>query len=305
MSKKKIGTRISIIGSGTVGYAVGRGFLEKGNKVIFHDVNRKRVLELKAKGYQATKDVREAVKKSEISFISVPTPNSDGKQDLSYIKQAVEGVAKAIRDKEKYHLIVLKSTVLPGTVERIIIPIVEKYSDKKVGGEVGVCMNPEFLTEASPLRDFINPDRIVIGQFDEKSGSKLESLYSSFKAPIYRTELRTAEMIKYAANCFFVTKISYFNQIWQLCKKLGIDGKKVAEITGKDPRIGEYGTKSGRGFDGKCLPKDLQAFIEFLERKGSGNPSLVRVAKEINDKMREKYGVFRESGISWKKPENT
>ena len=278
---------ISIIGSGWVGTAIGKGFLELGNEVIFYDVVDKKLPNF-------TKDINYAITHTEASFICVPTPTIDNEIDLSYIKEATKNVGKAIANKD-YHLVVIKSTVVPDTTEKVIIPILETYSGKKAG-EFGVCMNPEFLTEISSSwsddrsnkKDFLNEDRIVIGEYDKKSGDMLEVLYSPLK-PIFRTDLRTAELIKYVANCALAAKVSFWNEIFLLCKELNINTETVADIVSIDPRIGKYGTVHGKAFGGSCLPKDTKALISFAKKYRE--VKLLKAVDEINEEMKIDYGV--------------
>jgi UDPglucose 6-dehydrogenase len=159
-------------------------------------------------------------------------------------------------------------------------------------------MNPEFLTEISgswseaeegTKKDFFTEDRIVIGEYNKKSGDILEELYKPLGKPIFRTDLKTAETIKYASNCMLATKISYWNKIFLICKELGIDSQGVANIVGLDPRIGKYGTVHGKAFGGKCLPKDLKAFISFAKKYR--NVRLLKAVDDINEEMKEKYEV--------------
>ena len=164
-------------------------------------------------------------------------------------------------------MIVVKSTVLPLTTENVVIPLLEKHSGKKVGKDFGVCCNPEFLTEIhnswtedkSFVRGFFNEPFIVIGSSDKKAEEVLADVYGSLEPPIVRVDLRTAEMLKYAFNCALATRISYWNEIFLVCRKIGIDSDIIASIASKDPRIGKYGTVHKMGFGGKCLPKDLSA----------------------------------------------
>ena len=282
--------RISIIGSGWVGTLIGKGFAELGNEIIFYDIVDKALPNF-------TKDINYAIENSDISFICVPTPtNEDGEIDLSYIKDAAKNIGTILAEKDNYHVIVVKSTVVPGTTEKVVIPILEKYTGKKAG-EFGICMNPEFLTEISGTwstdedtkKDFFTEDRIVIGEYDKKSGDVLEEIYEPLNKPIFRTDLRTAEMIKYASNCMLAAKISYWNEIFLICKELGIDSRAIADVVGLDPRIGKYGTLHGKAFGGKCLPKDLKAFVAFAEEYHKAK--LLKVVDDINEEMKEKYGV--------------
>lgn len=290
--------RISILGSGTVGTAVGSGLLELDNRVIFYDIKKKRVQTLKSMNFVATSRIEDAVASSEISFICVPTPVTDRGMDLSSVKSVVENLAQCLREKNDYHLVVVKSTVLPGTTGKIVIPLLEKISGKKVGEKIGVCVNPEFLTEIHRTwtnnykfsRSFFDEDRIVIGEFDKRSGDILETLYRPLNIPIIRTDLRTAEMIKLACNCALASRISYWNEIFYICQKLEIDSNMVASTAAMDERIGKYGTVHGKAFGGKCLPKDLRALIRFSESLGY-EPKLLKAVEEINEKIKAERGV--------------
>ena len=281
--------KISIIGSGFVGTAIGKGLAGLGNEVIFYDVVDKDLPNF-------TKDINYAIKNSGISFICVPTPAMEEKIDLRYIKEAAKNIGNALALQQNYHVVVIKSTVVPTTTENVVIPILEKYSGKKAG-EFGVCMNPEFLTEIGSSwtedkgykKDFLTEDRIVIGEYDKKSGDILEELYKPLNKPIFRTDLKTAELIKYASNCMLATKITYWNEIFLICKELGIDSQIVANIVGLDPRIGKYGTVHGKAFGGKCLSKDLKAFISFVEKHHK--TKLLKAVDDINEGMKKKYGV--------------
>jgi len=276
--------KISIIGSGVVGKATGMGFNDFGNQVIFYDINGQTLTALENKGHTVTENMSEAISNSKVSFICVPTPTRSGKMDLTYMKKATINIARSLREKNVYHLTVIRSTVLPSTTRTKIVPLIEKHSKLKAGQEFGVCCNPEFAREASTLEDFLNSSRIVIGELDKRSGDLLESLYTSFKAPIIRTDLDTAEMIKYVANCFLATKISYFNEVYLISKKLGLDPDLIAKAVALDPRIGDYGIYGGRPFGGKCLPKDLEAFINLAISKKI-DPKLLRSVKYVNKKI--------------------
>jgi len=280
---------ISIIGSGWVGMAIGKGFAEMGYEVIFYDIVDKDLPNF-------TKDINYAIENSDVSFICVPTPTTTEGIDLSYVKEATKNIGVALANKDDYHLIVVKSTVVPTTTEKVVIPLLEKFSNKEVCG-FGVCMNPEFLTEISgswskdegTKRGFFTEDRIVIGEYDKKSGDVLEEIYKPLNKPIFRTDLRTAETIKYASNCMLATKISYWNEIFLICKELDIDSQIIADVVGLDPRIGKYGTVHGKAFGGKCLPKDLKAFVSFAD--GYHKTKLLKAVDEINEGMKKKYGV--------------
>lgn len=280
--------KVSIIGSGFIGERVGKGFISLGYDVIFYDMLDKELPNF-------MKDIDYVIKNSDISFICVPTPTIRGEIDLRYVKEATERVGKALTLRQDYHLVVMKSTVVPTTTENVVIPIIEKY--KKINREVGVCVNPEFLTQiprswtndAQYVRDFFSEDRIVIGEGDKKSGDILEELYKPLNKPIFRTDLKTAEMIKYASNCMLATKISYWNELFLLCKKLDIDSQEVADIVSLDTRIGRYGTVHGKAFGGGCLPKDLKALIHLA--KGYRRLELLEAVDKINEEMKRNHGV--------------
>lgn len=291
-------SKISIVGSGWVGENTGKGLIGLGHEVIFNDVSEEKVKKLGREGLQATTDLEEAILDSEVTYLCVPTPTGGGEINLDYLEKAVEDLGEILGEKEGYHLVTVKSTVVPTTTEELVIPKLETKSGKEVGGEIGVCMNPEFMTEISGSwtdeadfkKDF-SSDRVVIGQYDTKSGDKLEEVYDELEVPIIRTELREAEMIKYASNCMLATKISYWNQIFLICKELGINSDEVAQTVAMDPRIGEYGTVHGMAFGGKCLPKDLRALIAFAEGEVELEPELLEAVEDINEYMAEVYGV--------------
>ena len=290
--------RIVIVGSGVVGLAIGEGFEEMGNRVMFYDKEESRVQKLLNLGMNATMDLDLVVPKSDFSFICVPTPNKNGSIDLSAVKEAVASISIRLRRTKKYHLLVIKSTVVPTSTERIIIPTIKEITGANFEAHIGLCVNPEFLTEAhsswtrkpSFAKTWYNQETIVIGELDKRSGDTLESLYAPLKVPMVRTDLRTAEMIKYASNCALASRISYWNEMYYICRRLGINSDVVAEVVGKDHRIGEYGTVHGKAFGGKCLPKDLQAFIDFCEQIGY-QPKLLKAVHEINERIRLEMGV--------------
>lgn len=275
--------KVCVVGSGYVGLSVSVGFANKDNPVTCVDVDEEKVekinrgeppiyeesLEellneaLEKNLIRATTDLDEGMKNASIVFLTVGTPmKEDGSIDLSMLKKATEEAGKVLRKKDDYCVIAVKSTVVPCVTEEKVISILEEESGKKAGKDFGVCMNPEFLREGSAVSDFLNPDRIIIGQLDEKSGDLLKSLYEDdFDAPILKMELRSAEMVKYASNSFLATKISFINEIGNICKKLGIDVYEVAEGMGYDERISSRFLRAGPGYGGSCFPKDVRALI--------------------------------------------
>jgi UDPglucose 6-dehydrogenase len=297
MNMEKI--RVSIIGSGTVGMIVGKGFLQLGHSVIFHDIDQGRVKALQRSSLDATADIRDAVMKAEVSFLCVPTPTSaDGAIDLRYVEAATRSVAHILASKMDYHLLVVKSTVLPTTTETRIIPLLETGAQRSLGDTLGVCVNPEFLTEIhgswtdNPnfTRGFFSEPVIVIGESDQQAGHLLDTLYSPLHVPIVHTNLKSAELIKYAVNCALASRISYWNEIFNICNRIGVDSTLIASTAAQDTRIGLYGTVHGKAFGGKCLPKDLRAFIEYARHVGY-TPSLLHAVQQINEQIASEYGI--------------
>jgi UDPglucose 6-dehydrogenase len=272
---------ICIFGSGAVGSAVGRGFSKLGHRVIFYDIDRSRVDSLLSEGFDATADSGKAVRSSNIIFICVPTPTLNKRIVLSYVRAAAAEIGRLLRGSRDYRLIVVKSTVPPGTCEGIVIPALEKRSGRKAGKDFGVCSNPEFLRENHAYDDFMNPDRIVIGQLDSRSGALLSKLYSGFSCPVIIANLRTSEMAKYANNTFYATKISFFNELALVCKSAGADSEQVRRIVQLDRFYATHPWSHGRSFGGRCLPKDLDALIEFASK--SANPHLLKAVRSVNE----------------------
>ena len=293
-------TTISIIGSGFVGSATGKFLASEGNKVIFCDVREEVVENLKIEGFQATTDIENAVLNSDLSFITVATPSTENGIDLKYFIPAAEQCGKALAKKKGFHAFVVKSTTIPTTTEKHFITTLEKFSGKKADRDFGVVYNPEFLTEIahswtsdpSYARNHRNEDKLVIGEGkDKRAGDMLLSLYKNLNSPVFRTDYRTAELIKYANNCRLAAAVSFSNEIFLLCQKLGIDSQVVMDAVAADKRIGRYGSVHGKSFGGKCFPKDLRAIINFAEKELGIEPNLLKSVEKVNLHMKEKYGV--------------
>lgn len=292
--------KIAIVGTGYVGLVTGISLAEIGNKVfcIDNDKNKVSMINrgqspfyepgldkylkklLKSGNLSITEDLENAVMASDVTIIAVGTPNVNNKIDLSFIKKVSQQIGKALKKKSKYHVVTVKSTVLPGTTEEVVKPILEEYSQKKVGS-FGLCMNPEFLREGSALDDALHPDRIVIGQIDEKSGQEFAKIYTKLKVPKVFTNLWTAELIKYTSNSLFATLISFSNEISRIAestnkvdvldvwKGVHLD-KRLSPVIGKaqiKPGVLSY-IFSGCGFGGSCFPKDVQALASFANSQG-------------------------------------
>jgi GDP-mannose 6-dehydrogenase len=210
----------------------------------------------------ATDDVAQAIRDTELSFVCVGTPSqSNGNLDLRYVKRVCEQIGEALGEKDEWHTVVIRSTILPGTMCQIVIPALEQSSGKAAGTDFGVCHNPEFLREGSAVRDFHCPPKTVVGELDRTSGDLLAQLYAGIPGPFIRTDLKTAEMVKYSDNTWHALKIGFANEIGNLCKSFGIDAHEVMKIFCQDQKlnISPAYLLPGFAFGGSCLPKDLRA----------------------------------------------
>jgi UDPglucose 6-dehydrogenase len=275
---------VSIIGSGVVGQATGTGLAEHGNQVTFNDIDEGKLSLLESQGYKVTKSIVDAVKNSEVIFVCVPTPTNDNHMDLSFVKSVIGDLGKGLQETSRYTVVVFKSTILPQTTRNVLVPMLEESSGLKAGKDFGVCMNPEFLRENSPFEDFLNPDRVIVGELDQKSGDIMEKLYCPFNCPIIRTDLDTAEMIKYVSNLYLASKISFFNEVFLTCKSLGLDAHTISEAASLDPRIGKYGIYGGKPYGGKCFPKDMAAFLAFA-KSNNLDIKILDAVNEVNKIM--------------------
>jgi len=275
-------TRLSVFGLGYVGCISAACFASEDNEVIGVDVNTTKVeiinsgkspivepgvnelieRAVKEGRLRATPDSMEAVLQSDLSLVCVGTPSRpNGSLDLSHVTKVCEEIGSALKQKDRRHIVVLRSTMLPGTIENVVTPVLEKGSGKKAGRDFGVCINPEFLREGTSVRDFYEPPFTLIGADDPSSAAAVRSLYGNINAPIYETEVKTAEMVKYVCNSFHALKVVFANEIGNICKVLGIDSHKVMDIFCEDKKLNlsRYYLQPGFSFGGSCLPKDLRA----------------------------------------------
>ncbi|MEN9864637.1 MAG: hypothetical protein RL748_227, partial [Pseudomonadota bacterium] len=260
---------------------------------------------------RATQDVREAVFGSDISLICVGTPSQlNGNLDLSHVRKVCEQIGAAIKEKSGFHVVVARSTMLPGSMRNLVIPTLEAASGKQAGIDFGVCNNPEFLREGTAVYDYYNPPKTVIGETDTQAGAMLVTLYDKMDAPMIRTNVETAEMVKYTDNTWHATKVAFANEIGNICKTLGIDGHKVMEIFCQDLKLNlsSYYMKPGFAFGGSCLPKDVRA-LTYKARSldldlpllnsilPSNQRQIEKGIKMITDKGHRKVGIL---GFSFK-----
>ena len=277
-----MGLSVSIFGLGYVGSVSAACFASMGHKVIGVDVSRAKVemmgsgrtpiiearmSEMVAEAHragllQATSDATEAVLNSEVSFVCVGTPSlKNGKLDLSHIESVAREIGGAIRQKKSPHVFVLRSTVLAGTTETVVLPILEKESDKKCGNDFTVCYNPEFMREGSAVADFLNPPYTILGASDTHHLAPLRELYKNTPGTLYETTIPVAEMVKYFSNCYHAVKVGFANEMGTMCKHLGVDADAVAKIFTSDTKLNISAAylSPGFAFGGSCLPKDLRA----------------------------------------------
>src|SRR6266536_5086654 len=274
--------RISIFGIGYVGCVSAACFARAGHDVIGVDVNPTKVnivnsgsspiVEpeinelirdvVKVGKLSATTDPSRAINFSDISLVCVGTPSKhNGSLDLSHVRRVCEEIGSALAHKSERHTVVIRSTMLPGSIESVVQPAMEKTSRKKAGKDFGLCVNPEFLREGTSLKDFNAPPFTLIGTDDEQTAKIVGRLYSDIDAPIFTTSMKTAEMVKYVSNCFHALKVSFANEIGNVCKALQLDSHEVMNVFCADSKLNlsSYYLKPGFAFGGSCLPKDLRA----------------------------------------------
>lgn len=323
--------KISIFGLGYVGVVSAGCLASLGHKIVGVDVNdlkvqlinegqspivEKDLPELLAEGknkglISATSSVLEAIRETELSIICVGTPSrSNGSLDTKYLEGVSREIGQCLKFKQEAHILVFRSTMIPGTLREVIIPLLEKESDKTQGVDFFVCFNPEFLREATSVYDFNNPPKTVVGCDDQLIADKVLSLYRSLPGPKIKTDIEVAEMVKYVDNNFHAVKITFANEIGHLCKRLNMDSHKVMDIFVQDKKlnISPYYLKPGFAFGGSCLPKDLRA-VNYLTKMNdletpllssllpSNNVQILSTIKKIMSFGKKKIGF---AGFSFK-----
>jgi len=277
------------------------GMLSRGQSPIVEGGLEEILKKFVARGQiTATSDWAAAIAETELAIVCIGTPSLEsGNIDLSHVCRVAEHIGSALRSKKDYFRVVVRSTVLPGTMEEVVIPGLERASGRQAGRDFGVCMNPEFLREGTAVQDFYQPPKTVIGELDTRSGEALAELYAKLPAPLKRVPLRVAEMVKYTDNSFHAVKVVFANEIGNICKELKIDSHRVMEIFCLDTKLNLSPSylKPGFAFGGSCLPKDLRA-INFKARSHNVDTPMLnslldsnkrQISKVVN-KLREYRG---------------
>lgn len=247
----------------------------------------------------ATTDGQKAVLQSDLSLICVGTPSaSNGSLNTGYVEKVCAEIGAALAKKSDYHVVVIRSTVLPTTVQNKLIPILEESSGLRAGEDFGVCMNPEFLREGSAIKDYYRPSYIVIGSIDKKSAEIMEKVYVAVDSPVIHTTLQTAEMVKYASNAFHAVKVSFANEIGNLSKAFGIDGREVMGILVQDHQLNISPTylRPGFAFGGSCLPKDLRAILYAAKDQDIDVPMLGATLESNEQQIQRGVELIQKTG---------
>src|SRR6476661_5764882 len=322
---------VSVFGLGYVGSVSAACFAEDGHQVVGVDVAPAKVQSLNEgrspiveKGLdelirdntangrlRATTSTADAIRDTELSLICVGTPSrKNGSLDLTYLERVSEQIGEALKDKDDYHVVVVRSTVLPGTTHDVVIPALERTSGKKYGSGFGVTVNPEFLREGTAIHDFRNPPLTLVGHNYQSDASPTKALYARVNAPLETTTIRTAEMMKYASNTWHALKVTFANEIGNLCKRLDIDSHEVMDIFCRDEKLNlsSYYMKPGFAFGGSCLPKDVRA-LQYRAKEvdldmpviqailGSNQLQIQHAIDEIVDTGKKRVGLL---GFSFK-----
>ena len=288
---------ISIFGMGYVGAVCAACWSQEGHSVLGVDVNQQKVdlineglspiienglpeairTAVDNRWLRATTDADEAVRNTSLSMVCVGTPSQfNGNLDLRFVRNVCEQIGGALKAKPSFHVIVIRSTMLPGTLREILVPTLEQYSGKTSGRDFGVVVNPEFLREGSAVYDFYHPPKTVIGASDDRSGDIVASLYANIDAPLIRLDVDSAEMVKYADNAWHAAKVVFANEIGNLCKAVGIDGHKVMDAFCLDTKLNLSPAylRPGFAFGGSCLPKDVRALCYRAKSLDQNTPLL-------------------------------
>lgn len=314
--------KISVFGLGYVG-AVSAGCLARdGHEVIGVDPSQTKVdlindgrspiieqdigeiiqSAVSAGRLSAVSQANEAVRRTDVSLVCVGTPsNPNGSLDLKFIRSVCRELGEAIATKDTTHVVVIRSTLLPGSMRDVVIPQLEKGSGKKAGIDFGVCNNPEFLREGTAVFDYDNPPKIVVGELEKGDGDVVAEIYKELDAPMIRTDVDTAEMVKYVDNVWHALKVGFANEIGSICKPLGLDGQRVMSIFCRDEKlnISSYYLRPGFAFGGSCLPKDLRALNYKASRLDVDVPILRSIASSNSLQIQRGIRLVQETGSKY------
>src|SRR5262245_2662590 len=323
--------KVSVFGLGYVGSVSAASFAADGHTVVGVDVNPDKVASLNEgrspivengldeliqnasanKSLRATTSTEEAVAATDLSLLCVGTPSrKNGSLDLAYVGRVCEQIGSAVKHKDNYHVVVVRSTVLPGTTHELVSPTLEKASGKEYGTGFGVTVNPEFLREGTAIQDFRNPPLTLVGHNFKSDAAPTEALYTRVQAPLIATNIRTAEMMKYASNTWHALKVCFANEIGNLCKRVQIDSHEVMDIFCRDEKLNlsSYYMKPGFAFGGSCLPKDVRA-LQYRAKEvdldlpviqailGSNQLQIHHALEQIIDSGKKRIGLL---GFSFK-----
>jgi len=263
-----------------MGFAVGYGLIRYGNRSIFYDISEEVLRKIREKGYQVSNNLEKLIQDTDIIFICVPSENTLYEYDDSIIFELTHQLRRVLRTASDSKILVYKSTVLPGTMRKVADTL------GNMRWQHFLVYNPEFSRERSAINDFLHPDRIVIGIEEKIEEAKriLNSIYLPFGAPMFYVSFPTAEIVKLWSNIALATRISLTNFIGRICEKIDVEPEEASRIVHMDRRLGDYGSEYGRPFAGKCLPKDLKAFIQFLDSIGIDS-SFLREVRKVNVDM--------------------
>jgi len=308
--------KINVYGLGYVGSVSAACLVESGHDVLGIDIDSTKVdsinsgvssvvepglTELIGRGAASgrlratTDDIQEA----DVSLVCVGTPSQEnGSLSLEYVKRATTQIGEALRAAARYHVVCIRSTVLPGTVEQIVLPILESASGRKAGSDFGLCMNPEFLREGTSIRDYYNPSFTIIGELDARSGDVIEQLYAKVPGDKVRLPIAVAEMVKYTGNAFHALKITFANEIGNLCKRMGLDGRQVMDVFCRDVKLNVSAAylQPGFAFGGSCLPKDIRALLHKAKDLDMEPPVLRAILVSNDAQVEEAYRLIKKTG---------
>ena len=310
---------VSVFGLGYVGCVSAACFAKEGHTVVGCDVSQTKVdlvnagkativeagigelvAEMRASGrLRATTSAAEAVHATDISLIAVGTPSRpNGGIDLGYITRVCEEIGTAIKAKKGPHIVVIRSTVLPGTTEEVVIPALERTSGRTVGPDLGVCMNPEFLREGTSIRDFYDPPFTLVGSRDPAAARQVLALYQGIDSATHITDLRVAEMVKYSCNSYHGLKVAFANEIGNICKALSIDSHEVMRLFCEDTKLNVSAAylKPGFAFGGSCLPKDLRAITYRARQSDVATPILSATLESNQAQIRRAFDMIMATG---------